>query len=133
MTKPITSIDTKFAEPFGKEKFTTLAIRIGHRKPGFNYFSGTHYPAGHTLSYTPCTITETPYGQTRSSVPMSADQFESGFFTFLNDSARKNPHYIARVIPKLTELAPQFAEAYGKRDGETLKALAAQVAAAGVK
>lgn len=133
MTKPITSIDTKFAEPFGKEKFTTLGISIGHRKAGFSFFSDTRYPSGHVITFGPCTITETAYGKIRSSVMMGADQYENGFFQFLNGGPRKNPHYIARVMPKVMELAPAFAEAYAKRDGAALKELAAQVAAAGVK
>ena len=118
-----------FSVPFGKNKFAVLAVRVDHMGNGINYFSGNSYSAGHRLYFSPCTIT----GTIRSSVMMSGDQWESGFYVKLDDSPRKNPHYIKRAMEALDVRVSMCVKAFEMQDIEELKRIAADIHAAAFK
>ena len=130
---PSPEIEIPFTAPQGKQAHTVLSVRITHARAGTSYFSGKHYPSATRLSLTPETITTTKDGfKIRSSVLMSGDQWESGFFVILDSADRKNPHAIKRYFAILSgskAIQESIRDAYEHRDGAGLQTIANDIRA----
>ena len=111
-----------FLAPFESHGFTTLDITITHSHAGVNYFSGTRHGSGHRLSFSPCTVHVREGGFTsRESIMMSGNKWESGFYIPLDESARRNPHYIKRALLAIAPMLANIRDAFESKDGGQLQ------------